>query len=155
MVRQLYGPGEWWCFLRVLLFAAVVPLLFRLKLSILSQWLERRVETVGLPAVESQTCERILRCVELAMTVGRPLVRPSCLVRGVTRYYFLRRAGLNLTLCFGAAMKAGEFVEAPGHCWLEHDGKTFLEPSDPRRYFLPIYRLPRAFNVRSGSAEGA
>ena len=43
LLRLLRSPGQRWLFLRVVIFAAAVPLLFRLKLSALSRVLERRI----------------------------------------------------------------------------------------------------------------
>jgi hypothetical protein len=146
--RELRGPAQWWLFLRVLVFAAAVPLLFRLKLSVISGWLERRTRTKGMSMPDPARVEQTIRCVELARLVGSPLVRPTCLTRGVTHYLFLRRAGLPVSLCFGAAMKDGVLVSQAGHCWLVKDGEPFLENSDPRRQFLPIYSLPESVGQR-------
>jgi len=126
-------------FFQVLFFAAAVPLLLRLKLS--------RVETLLEPRSPSRTkwnrLDRITEYVEMAMRKGRPLVRPGCLTRGVTRYYFLRRDGMDVSLCFGMGQVDGEFV---GHCWLVKDGVPFLETRDPRPLYSEMYRL-------SGSAR--
>lgn len=142
-LRRLLRPGETWLLARVLLFALAVPALSWTKASTWTRWLERRTACAHPQRGDEAASGRILRCVDLAMALGSPLVRQTCLVRGATRYYFLRRAGFNLTLCFGAAMRDGELVSAPGHCWLEKDGQPFLEPTDPRPHFLPIYRLPQ------------
>jgi hypothetical protein len=141
-LRQLRGPREWSLCARALLFALAVPLVARLKLSTWSRWLERRIEAAPLRDAGRQPYETVLQCVDSALALGTPCVRSTCLVRGLTRYFFLRRAGLDLSLCFGATLKNGQLVPAPGHCWLEKDGQPFLEPGDPRPNFLPIYRLP-------------
>ena len=144
MLKQLRGPGERGLLARALLFAVAVPLLFWTKPPTWSRWLEGRAVPAGSSKADAVAAERIIRCVDYALVLGRPLVRSSCLVRGATRYYFLRRAGLNLSLCFGAALKDGELAPIPGHCWLEKDGRPFLEPRDPRPHFLTIYRLPQS-----------
>ena len=142
MLSRLRGLDQWWLFLRVLAFATAVPLLFNLKLSVLRQMLERRIRSARHRGHDSSHSDQIIRCVEIVQAVGHPLVRPRCLTRAVTLYYFLRRAGMDLRLCFGAAWKDGELVLAPGHCWLSRDGEPFLEERDPRASFLPIYWLP-------------
>lgn len=152
-LRELRGPAQWWLFLRVFLFAAAVPLLFRLKLSAISGWLERRTRTTDAAKPDPARVQQTIRCVELARTIGSPLVRPTCLTRGVTHYFFLRRAGLPVSLCFGAAMKNGVLIHQFGHCWLVKDGEPFLENSDPRRQFLPIYSLPESVRQRKGKGE--
>jgi hypothetical protein len=148
MLSRLRSPGQWCLFLRVLTFATAVPLLFNLRLSVLSRLLERRIRSARQQEKSFIKNDHILQCVEIAMTVGQPLVRPRCLIRAVTLYYFLRRTGMDLNLCFGAASKDGQLVEAAGHCWLTKDGEPFLEERDPRASFLPIYWLP-------GSRPGA
>jgi hypothetical protein len=126
-------------FIQILLFAAVVPLLLRFKLS--------RVEAVLEPRSSSRAgrdrVEQIAECVEMAMRKGRPLVRPGCLTRGVTRYYFFRRDGMDVSLCFGMGQVDGKDV---GHCWLVKDGVPFLEVRDPRPLYSEMYRF-------SGSAR--
>jgi hypothetical protein len=147
MLRELQGTGQWWLFLRIFVFAAVVPLLFRLKISVLSQLLERRIKAATARKADPATTELIIRCMELARAVGGPVIRPKCLTRSVTLYYFLRRAGMDLTLCFGAARKGDLLVNAAGHCWLVRNGEPYLEAGDPRANFLPIYWLPNTFPV--------
>ena len=144
MLSRLRGLDQWWLFLRVLAFATAVPLLFNLKLSVLRQMLERRIRSARHRGHDSSHSDQIIRCVEIVQAVGHPLVRPRCLTRAVTLYYFLRRAGMDLDLCFGAARKEGQLVEAAGHCWLNREGEPFLEERDPRPSFLPIYWLPGA-----------
>ena len=128
--------------LRVLLFAIAVPTLFRLRLPRLNRLLAAPGPPVDPPPGASVKAEQIIRCVELARAVGNPLVRPRCLTRAVTLFYFLRRAGLDLTLCFGAARHDGHWLAAAGHCWLARNGQPFLEARDPRLNFIPIYWLP-------------
>ena len=141
-LRQLRSPGRGWYSLRVACFAAAVPVLMRLKLPVLHRLLERRIATAVRAESDSHGPGEILRCVESALAVGRPLVRPGCLTRGLTLYYFLRRAGVDVTLRFGARCQNGELMQAAGHCWLEQGGEPFLERGNPYRYCVPIYTLP-------------
>jgi hypothetical protein len=86
------------------------------------------------------TIERLERLVALAPRVAHPFVRPGCLTRGVTLFWFLRRAGLDVELRFG--LDAAQRADADGHCWLTLDGEPFLEKADPRPRFAELYRLP-------------
>ncbi len=82
--------------------------------------------------------ERTAAWVDAIIRRGRPLVRPGCLTRGVTLYYALRRDGIDLALAFGVGTDQG----APaGHCWLDLDGKPFLERVDPLDKFTEVVRL--------------
>ncbi len=135
-------------FLRILAFAAAVPYLLRLKLSRVAWALEpgRRPS-----AVREDNVRKITAYVEAAIRRGRPLVRPGCLTRGLTRYYFLRRAGIDLALCFGMGRLDEKFV---GHCWLVKDGEPFLEAEDPRPRYAEMYRISRA-GSRASTPAGA
>jgi hypothetical protein len=136
-------------FLQVLFFAAAVPILLRLKLS----RVEALLEPKNPSPEERNRVEQNKRYVEMAIREGRPLVRPGCLTRGVTRYYFFRRDGMDVSLCFGMGQVDGEFV---GHCWLVKDGAPFMEPYDPRPRYAEMYRIqgsnPRSV-MPSGKAE--
>jgi hypothetical protein len=121
-------------FFQVLFFAAAVPFLMRLKLSRLEVLLKPRSPS---PA-DRDRVEQIAEYVELAIREGRPLVRPGCLTRGVTRYYFFCRDGMEVSLCFGMGQVDGKFV---GHCWLVKDGVPFMETRDPRPLYAEMYRI--------------
>jgi hypothetical protein len=136
-------------FLRVLAFAAAVPYLLRLKLSTVA----RVIESEKNPSVLSEgRVGKIVAYVERAIRHGRPFVRPGCLTRGVTRYYFLRRAGMDVALCFGMGRLDKDFI---GHCWLASDGEPFLEVEDPRRRYVEMYRISREGGRASTPAEAS
>jgi hypothetical protein len=118
----------------VLAFLAAAPLLVRLRPATLEWVLEpRRPRAGGLRERE------VAAHVEAVLALTGRLAPANCLTRGLTRYYFLRRAGVPLTLCFGVAWLDGEFA---GHCWLLRGGEPFLESRDPRRVFAEAYRIP-------------
>jgi hypothetical protein len=119
--------------LRITAFAASVPVLARLSLPRLAQVLRPR-RTPG--DVDSALVDRIVALTDDAM--HKRFVRRTCLVRGLTLYYFLSRAGLNVNLCFGMGAMRGEMA---GHCWLDVDGQPFLEKEDPLPYFTAVYRI--------------
>ena len=121
-------------FFQVLLFAAAVPFLLRLKLSRVGTLLEPRIPS----SADRERLEQITEYVEMAIRAGRPLVRPGCLTRGVTRYFFFRRNGLDVSLCFGMGQVKEGFV---GHCWLVKDGVPFMEVRDPRPLYVEMYRI--------------
>ncbi len=139
ILRRLRSPADGFLFLRIFLFAAAVPALLRLKLSTLQSLLEPGQVP---PAPEPSAVEKITKYVDEAIRIGRPFVRPGCLTRGVTLYYFLRRVGLDVQLCFGMGAPGGD--EFAGHCWLVKDGEPFLERQDPRPVFVEMYRIPSA-----------
>jgi len=124
-------------FLRVFTFAAIVPYLLRLKISSVARVLEPDTEPSAVP---EDRVRRIVSYIETAIGHGRPFVRPGCLTRGLTRYYFLRRAGMDVALCFGMGRHDTEVI---GHCWLVKNGEPFLEVEDPRPLYVEMYRISR------------
>lgn len=136
-------------FIQVLFFAAAVPFLFRLKLLRVKALLEPRIPL----STDQGRIEQITEYVEMAIREGRPLVRPGCLTRSVTRYYFFRRDGMDVSLCFGIGEVNGKFV---GHCWLVKDGVPFMETRDPRPLYTEMYRISGAARrgvIPSGKTE--
>lgn len=130
--------------IRIAAFAAVVPLLTRLPI--------RRLEALMEPARPSREtdlalAERIVRHTESVCRCGHRMIARLCLTRGLTLFYFLRRAGVNASLVFGAGNIGEDFA---GHCWLVRDGEPYLEKVDPRVLFTPIYSFNR---VKARGAE--
>jgi hypothetical protein len=136
-LAELRSPRELFLFTRLAGFAATVPLLMRLPLPRIAALLTRPPRRTAASAAE---IERLERLITLAPRVARPLVRPGCLARGVTLFWFLRRAGLDVELRFG--LDPGHDDETDGHCWLALEGEPFLEKRDPRARFAELYRLP-------------
>jgi hypothetical protein len=133
-------------FLRIFAFAAAIRFLLRLKLSSVARALEPGTDP---SAVNVDRVRKIPAYVETAIRRGKPFVRPGCLTRGLTRYYFLRRSGIDVALCFGMGRRDKEFM---GHCWLEKDGEPFLEMEDPRPRYAEMYRISRASGLTSTRA---
>ncbi len=137
IIRQLHGAHDVLLFVRIFWFAMIIPLLMRLRLAKLASLLER-AQPSARPGVDD--ISKVTMYVDIAIDVGRPLIRPGCLTRGITSYYFLRRAGADVKLYFGMG-KPGE--EYGGHCWIVKDGEPFLERRDPRPVFTVMYTIPR------------
>lgn len=131
LLRAVRSASDAWLFAGALVFAAVTPLLARAPLP----RLRRLVTPAGQAAPAPDAVERTVRCVEAAMRFGQPLVRITCLTRGLTLYHFLRRSGVDVTLVFGAGYPEGRFA---GHCWLERDGRPYLEEPNPFPTFAKV-----------------
>lgn len=127
--------------LRILLVAVAVPALLRLTLDRLQSVLEPRKP---LPERDPAELQTLVDRIERVLAAGRPLVRTGCLTRGVTLYYFLRRAGVDVSLVFGLGKPGDAFA---GHCWLVKDGQPFLEKTDPRSAFTEMYSIPKGASV--------
>jgi hypothetical protein len=136
ILKNLHGLQEWSTFVQALALALLLPLLLRLKLPTLMGWLEpgSAVRVMG------SSPERLGQVVLWALEFARPLVRSGCLVRGLTLYGLLRRAGVEVSLCFGIAPWKQGFT---GHCWLTLEGRPFLEPEGAGLEFSPVLQFPR------------
>ena len=123
--------------LRVLLFASFVPLILRLrKLPDLPGWVEPAGALPPPPA--AATVAALVRRLDALLIAGRPIVRTGCMVRGLTLYRFLRRAGADVSLRFGAGAIRGEFA---AHCWIVYAGEPLEETVDPRPIFAETWRI--------------
>lgn len=120
-------------FPRIALFAAAVPWLVRLPVRRLEAWVE---PPFAPPFPDAEEAERIIRVTQLMCRFARPVINNPCQVRGLTLYYFLRRAGVDVSLVFGIGLVDTTYA---GHCWLVKDGEPFLETRDPRQYFTELY----------------
>jgi transglutaminase superfamily protein len=120
----------------VALLAAIVPVIMRLPLDRVRTFLEPHSVQ---PEVNPTRQQRVLDLVNMVVEKGRPVFRTTCLTRGVARYYFLRRAGVDVALAFGIgrATQTG----ATGHCWLVKGGEPYLEGQDPRPHFAEVFRI--------------
>jgi hypothetical protein len=125
--------------IRLTAMAVAAPYLVRAGLPRLHRWLEpgRRRPPLG-PTDSGPLEDRMGSWVDAIIRRGRPLVRPGCLTRGVTLYYALRRAGDEVSLCFGIGDDGGTVA---GHCWLDKGGEPLLERSDPLVMFTEVVRL--------------
>jgi hypothetical protein len=136
--------GELVLGLRVLCVAAAVPLLLRLGPARMAAIVEPRRPRAPR---DDRRAEWLAAHIDRVLDAGRPVVRPGCLTRGVTLYYFLRRAGVDVRLQFGIGEVDGSYQ---GHCWLVRDGEPYLERVDPRPLFTGTYSIPH--RVRAARA---
>ncbi len=118
---------------RIGMFAVAAPWLFRLPV--------RRLEALANPSRQilkrdAACAKRIIWWTAAVCRVARRFTRHPCQVRGLTLYYFLCRAGFDVSLVFGIG-RVGEGYS--GHCWLVKDGEPYLEAVDPRIHFTSMY----------------
>jgi hypothetical protein len=146
--REAMSGADALFLLYVILFAAAVPLLMRLRTRTLERLLYLRHRPGDTASAEA--IARVLRHFQLARHIGSPLVGSGCLTRGLTLHYFLRRAGLNVTLCFGIGHVADQFT---GHCWLSRAGMPFLEEHDPRSLYTHVFSIPLDMSQPASTAR--
>ncbi len=149
VVRAFRRPSKLILYVEIASVALAVPLLARLKLPRLAALLGRgRAASAPDPA----RIDDLVASVAAVLQFAAALIRPTCMTRGLVLYHFLRRAGLDVRLCFGAGYPQGQFA---AHCWLVYEGEPFMEPRDPRQWFTELYRMspqPDLSEVRSDAA---
>ena len=125
-------PGLWFT-VRVIAFAATVPLLLRRPVD---RW-ARHLAVKGRSAPPSdEAIDDLVTAIDRALRAGWPLARTGCLTRGITMYRFLTRAGAPVSLHLGAGLVDNTFA---AHCWVERDGQPIREPHDPRPIFTSMH----------------
>jgi Transglutaminase-like superfamily len=139
-LSQSRMPGGRLLPVRVLLFGLTVPLLLRLKLESLALWMEPN--SPPPPHGGRAEAEALVRRIDLWLRAGRPLVRSGCLTRGLTLYWFLRRAGFPVSLRFGIGEMGETEDRLDGHCWLALEGEPLAERRDPRPLYTETWRIP-------------
>jgi hypothetical protein len=139
-LREVRRRGDTALFVESFGVALTTPLLMRLPLPRLDALLDW-VVTRSTPAGEADP-DAIANTVLQMLQTGRPLVRRGCLTRGLTLYYCLRRAGVDVELSFGMGRTTGG-DGFDGHCWLVLSGAPYLEPRDPRSDYATMYTCRR------------
>jgi hypothetical protein len=136
---------------RTVLFAASVPLLLRLvPLPRLGALLERFGSSEPPARGDSRQVHELALRIDGLVRSARPFVRPGCLVRGLTLYRFLRKAGYDVSLCFGIGLVDGDLM---GHCWIEHGGRALAERQPPRPLYTETYRIqPASYRCAASAA---
>jgi hypothetical protein len=116
--------------LRVITFAAVVPVIMRLPIDRVARWITPSGGAAFEPS--SEDVSRLVAKIDGWLLRSRPLVRSGCIVRGVTLFRFLRGAGADVRLRFGIGLFEGSIA---AHCWIEHRGEPVAELRDPRAIY--------------------
>jgi hypothetical protein len=98
-----------------------------------------RLERSGRCEHLSSEATRIIRLTDLLLERRVALLRPSCMLRSLVLFRFLREAGIPVQVNFGVA-RDGDALK--GHSWLTLDGVPYAEPADPTSRFRIVYRYP-------------
>jgi len=126
--------------IRILLFAAAVPLLLRfVGIDRVQRWLEPSTPP-RIPRPGRKAAEDLVRRIDSVLRLGWPFIRRGCLVRGLTVYRFLREAGFRVALCFGMGRPDG-VEDFTGHCWVELEGQALAEKQEPRPIYTETFRI--------------
>lgn len=137
-LNLLRSPSDLFLLIKILGFAYVfVPCLMRLQLPKLKTALKVKRSPVE-QTVLTPKARKTIYFMDRLLGKFKPRLSTYCLTRGVTLYYFLQRAGVDITLCFGVGKDNDLYL---GHCWLEGCGEPIYESRDPRNLYTETYRF--------------
>ena len=86
----------------------------------------------------------IRRLADLVALLDRRSPLGLCLRRSLTRYHFLRRAGVPVVVRFGARFVNGKpDREITGHAWLTLNGQVYHEDGENWRGFTVMLSFPQ------------
>jgi hypothetical protein len=121
---------------RVVAFAACVPLIMRLPIDRVGWWV--RPSGSRRPEPTREAVDALVASIDRSILRWRPLVRSGCVVRGMTLYRFLRLAGADVSLRFGIGVMDGDFA---AHCWIVYRNEPLAEIRDPRPLFTETWAI--------------
>ena len=120
-------------FMRILNLIAVLPAMLRfLSIPRLMKVLTPLGTTNFGKPFDDKDRDRIVKYTDYIQGRNFLMFKSTCLRRSLVLYHFLRRAGVNVQICFGVRYKGElqkeEFSrELEGHAWLLYKGEIFLE----------------------------
>ncbi len=126
-------------------------MLDELPLPKLMESLTPAVERPAEPRVRDRDRLREIADAAVAFDVRSPL--GLCLRQSLVRYFLLRRAGVPVTICFGARKRQGTVVQQAsitGHAWLILRGIPFAEDHYHYRDFTVMYTFPETRQLEMG-----
>jgi hypothetical protein len=104
--------------------------------------------TTPPPGAETSLDEAaIRRLADVVALLERRSPVGLCLRRSLLRYYFLRRAGLPMTIHYGARLIGSQPDRSiTGHAWLTRAGQPYHEPGENWQGFTTMITFPQGNN---------
>ncbi len=138
-----------WLLCQVVFLVTTLPVLFRLlSLPRLIKFFTPR----NVKVYESLDIERLkhklIKFTDYVLSRKYLMCKNTCLRRSLILYHFLRKFGINVTICFGVRYSDMQLARFPqkkleGHAWLTHNGDMFLEKNEEvTKTYKKTYRYP-------------
>jgi hypothetical protein len=139
--RQLTGPQR-----RILLWSVALLPPVDLALRIFGYYRLRRFAEWLTPVAANQNrpeeVSSMQRATEVARSVSiaarRGPFRATCLRRSLLVWWWLRRGGIQTSICFGVRTSAGK-LEA--HSWVEYSGAVLDDSTDVRNEYRLLHEV--------------
>lgn len=135
-LRQLQGISDIQLFCQITLIALIAPYLANRHL--LTGFIHHARSRHQRPPLSATQRMHLVALTDLALRVGQPLVQRRCLVRSLTLYYLLQRAGVAAELHIGIADATHGYA---AHSWIVVDDEPIAEAVDPRPHFPFIQQI--------------
>jgi len=136
-------------FIRIFLFLSILPLLLKLLSvnSLMNLITPRKIKYYKKMSTEDLK-EKVVKYTDYILGFNFLIYKQKCLKRSIVLYHFLRKAGFNVSICFGVRFNkdvsdtlSKERVE--GHAWLEHNGEIYIEKNkEITETYKITYRYP-------------
>jgi len=115
----------------------------RLPAALRSPLLDALPQLTPAPSASAETETTTRHLADLAVLADRRSPLGLCLRRSLTRYWFLRRAGVPVVLRFGARFVNGAADrDVAGHAWLTLNGRVYHEDSKNWQGFTVMVSFP-------------
>ncbi len=132
---EFHSFGDVYLFLQILLIITLLPIMFRF-LSIpelIKKFTPRNSRKYQKNRNLKETTDKIVKFIDFIL--NRKFWRykeNTCLKRSLVLYYYLRKRGIDVHICFGVkyndkpttTMERNRLI---GHAWLLYNGSIFLE----------------------------
>ena len=107
----------------------------------------------GEDPLPSDSEARVRELADLAALLAIRSPLGLCLRRSLTRYHFLRRAGVPVAVQFGARFQGDKADrDVTGHAWLTLNGRPYYEAEENWRNFTVMFRWPPAADTPPAAA---
>ncbi len=116
-------------FIQIFLLASVLPFLIKLlSLPRLMKLLTPNDAKVLKSSNPEGTKEKTVKYTDYILSHNLWIYKAICWKRALVLYHFIRKAGVNVQICFGVRLpNIGAKDELEGHAWLIYNGEIILE----------------------------
>lgn len=127
------SPEDVLLFVRICSLVTVLPLLVKfLSIPRLMKIITPARQVSAIKCDNDGTRDKIEKYTDYILGRNYWMFKQTCLKRSLILYYFLRKYGMNVSICFGVKYKkeiSGSMKEKQmdGHAWLLYRGDIYLE----------------------------
>ena len=137
-------------FFKIIILILLLPIFFKLfSLQKIIKLFTPTDSDVSKRANTKITKDKLVKFTDYILNKNIKTRDNSCLKRSLILYHFLRKMGINVSICFG--VKYNEHSNEKdkknmltGHAWLTYNGKIFLERNEQlTKTYKTTYSFPK------------